>query len=201
MHADTTRLPSSPANAERLLGAIQSITAGGSTMADKYTIYAGEPLAKLLTGYQDQRSGRVNQVAADYLAMVRDVMPELTREEWCAVMDATNGLYVLPGDDATYRFTWAEIADAQGLGEKWGIDQQALATRLRVMGVAELVAVAEASRTFWQHPEADTDVALRLAGVRITTEADRRASEPDEDNPEAGPDFFARAQPARPPRG
>lgn len=140
-------------------------------MAEKFSIYAGEPMAAVLAGYDEQRSGRINQVCADYIDLVRDAMPTLTRAEWCAVMDATNGLFIMPGEASGRRFIWAEIADFEGLGEKWGIDQVALYSRVREMSQAQLVALCEASRTFWMFPERDTNEALKLSGVRISDAA------------------------------
>lgn len=136
-------------------------------MAEKFAIYAGEPMAAVLAGHGDQRSGRINQVCADYIEVCREAMPTMTRAEWCAVMDATNGLFIMPGEASGRRFVWAEIADCEGLGEKWGIDQAALTQRVRDMTQAELIALCEASRCFWVHHDRDTDEALRLAGVRI----------------------------------
>lgn len=136
-------------------------------MAEKYSIYAGEPMAAVLAAHDDVRSGRINQVCADYIDICRDHMPTLTRAEWCAVMDATNGLHIAQSDSATRRFLWAEVADFAGLGEKWGINQEALAQSLRAMSTANLVAVVEASRVFWLHADRGSDEGLKLAGVRI----------------------------------
>lgn len=137
-------------------------------MAAKLSIYAGEPLATVLAGYDDQRSGRVNQVCADYLLLIPELAPEMSRDEWCAVCDALNGLFIPDGDHGTYRFIWAEVADCEGLGEKWAIDQAALAARLRAMSVGQLIAAAEVSRRFWVDPSRPPDQALAEAGARIT---------------------------------
>lgn len=138
-------------------------------MAEKFAIYAGEPMAAVLAGHEDARSQRINQVCADYRAILADHMPAMTRGEWCAIMDATNGL-AIPTEDAanTRRYLWAKVADAPELAEKWGIDSAALVQRLRSMTTVELVAACEASRAFWQHPDRNTDEALQLAGVRIS---------------------------------
>ena len=136
-------------------------------MAEKLSIYAGPPMAAVLAGHDDQRSARINQVCADYTALIQAAMPELPRDEWCAIMDATNGLYMQPGDGQAYRFMWAEIADAEGLGEKWGIDQRALAAKVRAFAMPQIVAVAEASRAFWNRSDLPTDSALAMSGARI----------------------------------
>lgn len=162
-------------------------------MAEKFSIYAGEPMATALAGYDDSRSGRINQVCADWLLMVRDQAPELTESEWCAVADALNGLYMRDSDEATYRFAWAEIADAPELGPKWGIDQPALAAKLRALGTSQLVALAEIVRRFWADPNAAAPAELlRLAGARFSDPAET----PSADTPEADAAWFARARPA-----
>ena len=136
-------------------------------MAEKFSIYAGMPLAAALAGYDESRSARVNQVCADYIECIQHAMPELPRAEWCAIFDALNGLWIEPGEASTRRLLWAEIADCEGLGEKWGIDQTALYTRVRAMTVPELIAVCEATRAFWLHCQQPTDQALQLSGARI----------------------------------
>jgi len=137
-------------------------------MAEKFAIYAGEPMAAALAGHEDQRSGRINQICADYRAILRDHMPTMTRAEWCAIMDATNGLAIPTEDaDATRRFLWAEVSDSPELAQKWGIDAAALAMRLRSMSTVELVAVCEAGRTFWLNNHLHRDEALAISGARI----------------------------------
>lgn len=136
-------------------------------MAEKFSIYAGEPMAIILAGHEENRSARINQVCRDFLTSVADVVPEMAQAEWSAVVDATNGMF--GADRDTYRFMWAEVADFDGLGEKWGIDQQALAARIRGLSIPELIAVAEVSRRFWALSSPDPAAqALRAAGARIT---------------------------------
>jgi hypothetical protein len=154
-------------------------------MAQKITTYVGEPMAALLGGWDDQRSARLNQVCADYRDVVREHMPALTRAEWCAVMDATNGLFATNDAGATRRFVWAEIEDCEGLGEKWEVNQTALARQVRRMSTVELVALIEASRVFWSHSELPSAEAMTRSGCRIASDdplqadVDRGMREPD----------------------
>lgn len=135
-------------------------------MAEKFTIYAGEPLAGVLQGHEHQRSARVNQVCADYLALVADLCPALTQGQWLAVADALNSTMV--DDDRTLRLAWASVADTEGLGEKWGIDAAALVERLRALTHPELIALREVLGRWWDllggH---DAVQALQLAGAKI----------------------------------
>lgn len=130
---------------------------------ERLSIYAGEPLALVLGGHDENRSGRVNQVCARYLAIVADSQPRWSQAQWSAVCDALNGCWL--GDDLSLRYLWAEVADTQGLGDKWGIDQDALVRELREMPMAGKVAVVELVERFWAHCDRDTSAALAAAGV------------------------------------
>lgn len=134
-------------------------------MGERASIYVGEPLARLLDGH-DNRSGRINNVAERYAAVVAQDRPQLTRAEWCAVCDALNGTWL--ADEPTIRFIWAEIADADrlnGLGAKWEIDAQDLARRIRDMPAGARVSLVETVEAFWRHADLPTDEALAQAGV------------------------------------
>jgi len=135
-------------------------------MAEKFAIYAGEPLARVLAGHEHERSARVNQIAADWLAMTNGQAPALTVACWQALLDALNSTALT--DQATLRLCWAAVADADGLGDKWGIDQAALAERLRGLSLPQLIALREVLDGAWNlmggHELLD---ALRLAGARI----------------------------------
>lgn len=117
-------------------------------MAERFTLYAGEPVATVLAGYESNRSGRINQVCADYHAMIADAAPVLSPSQWCGIVDALNGTLI---DDITLRHLWAEIADsaADGLGEKWGVDINALAQTVRCYSLTQLIALREIVRRYW----------------------------------------------------
>lgn len=87
----------------------------------------------------------------------------LSRNELCATMDACNGLHLV--DDIRWRYLWADVADTPDLGDKWGIDRDALVAKLRAMTPLQLIALADAIEIFWAHTQSDTDDALRIAGV------------------------------------
>jgi hypothetical protein len=140
-------------------------------MAKKLSIYPGEPLARALAATGDDaedgnRSGRVNTVAARYLMVVAAELRrlDLSRAEWCAIVDALNGSWL---DETSIPFIGAEIADAVGLGEKWGVDQQALSARLMGLSTAAQVTVVEVAERFWAHSALPTDAALAAAGVAL----------------------------------
>lgn len=136
----------------------------------KIPIYAGPPIVRVLEGHQDQRSARLNSVAERYLDIVSRDCPALSEAEWCAICDALNGYWMGAGDAAGVRLAWAEIEDADrlsGLGEKWGVDAQAIAGRLREYTAGQQVAVAEVVQRFWSHPDLPAREALELAGARI----------------------------------
>ncbi|MGH2367596.1 MAG: hypothetical protein ACRDI2_05300 [Chloroflexota bacterium] len=137
----------------------------------KLSIYAGPPLAQAVDGWEN-RSGRLNRIAERYLDIVQRECPVLTEAEWCAVCDALNGYWMEGGDNLGVRLMWAEIDDADrlnGLGVKWSIDAQALATRVQEMRVAEQVAVAEVVERFWRQTQYDQDAGtcLKIAGAKL----------------------------------
>jgi hypothetical protein len=100
--------------------------------------------------------GPVSAIASRDLARYYDTIARslatltFSEAEASAICDALNGTMLDSPD--TYRFAWAEIADADrlnGLGEKWGVDGQALAARVRALHPAELVALVDAVDRFW----------------------------------------------------
>lgn len=152
-------------------------------MAERASIYIGEPLARLLDGHEN-RSGRLNTVAERYLDIVARDCPALTRAEWCAVCDALNGYWMEGGSNLGVRMAWAEVSDADrlnGLGRKWNVDAEALADRMRDMSSAEQVALAEVVEIFWRHTSLDTDAALAKAGARIAPAGQKPDRNPGEE--------------------
>lgn len=135
------------------------------TTDTKLSIYAGEPLALALAGYAEGRSARVNTVCARYLGLVAEFVPTFTRAEWSAICDALNGVWLR--DEHSLRFSWAEIADCEGLGAQWGIDQEALAIRVRELDLARTIALVETVERFWLRCDLPTDEALKQAGARL----------------------------------
>ena len=133
-------------------------------------IYVGEPLAAELAKMPPGQSvsGHVNALAARHAMMRADVTPRLSVAEWSAICDALNGSYLLDADTAQH--AWASVADTEGLGEKWSIDQESLVAKLRALPASARVAVAEVVEAFWaQAPESDdgTPDALATAGAKF----------------------------------
>ena len=137
-------------------------------MAEKFAIYAGEPMASALVGYETERSARINQICADWRDFVSASVPTLTEAQWCALIDATNGTML--DDEHTLRMVWAEIADAREICEKWQADQAATIDALRAMTWPELMALRETIRRYWSAIEAQPTshrAALEAAGAKI----------------------------------
>lgn len=143
-------------------------------MAEKMSIYAGEPLAGVLVGFEDNRSARINAVADAYRIFVADNTPAFTEGEWMALIDVVNGSWV--GDIANLRLTWASMADAgeDGIGEKWGIDTDAFAKVLRRMSDSAWLATREIIARFWNAQDGSTLPAdlLRQCGANVLTPED-----------------------------
>lgn len=137
----------------------------------KISIYAGAPIQRVLDGFNDNRSGRLNTVAERYAYIVDRDCPTLTEAQWCAICDALNGYWMDSGDSgAGVRLAWAEVEDADrlnGLGDKWDVDARDLSAQLRDMTAGQQVAVAEVVQRFWGHSDLPTHEALDKAGARM----------------------------------
>lgn len=138
-------------------------------MTTRLTIYAGGPVARALAATRDDepegnRSGRINDICASYMALMDSEIASivLTRAQWCAIMDALNGAII---DQWSMPFVGAGIADATGLGDKWGIDQPALARAIGQLDRAATTALVEAAARFWSRADLGTDAALAAAGI------------------------------------
>lgn len=127
------------------------------------TIYIPEDMSTQL-GPCDNLSGRLAAIVDRYSIMVLDLMPNFSRNEWCAICDANSGTDMM-GGLASPTMIWANVHDSIRLDEKWSIDQDALVKRLQQLRPSELLAVAEVCVRFWQLDKCDTDTALRLAGA------------------------------------
>lgn len=135
-------------------------------MAERKTIYLPDHVAAFFADARHGLSGRIAAVVDRYARICHDHLPELTRSQWCAICDANNGLDDM-GDSShgSWWFMWANVADSQGLGDKWKIDQDELIATMRAWSTAQTIAAYEAVRTFWVHHEKETDEALALAGM------------------------------------
>lgn len=112
-------------------------------------------------------SGRINAILARYDRLVREHAPELTIGEWCAICDANNGA-ILDDIPRSVSYMWANVADYQGLGEKWGIDADRLAVTMRSWGYAQQIACAEIVQRFWSDTSRNDNKAwLTEVGAKI----------------------------------
>ncbi len=142
-------------------------------MSERISVYAGPPIEAALACIADteqNRSGRLNTICERYLAMVADELGrlDLSRGEWCAIMDANNGVAVYYGEPAGITATglWANVHDSPELGEKWKIDQAALVKKLQLLPRSSLLAIKEACDRFWSLTEKPTDKALIASGIK-----------------------------------
>ena len=132
------------------------------------SIYMGAPLQGLVEDFES-RSGRINEVAARYQAILDADCPGFTQAEWSAICEALNGFF-MEGVESHPRLAWAEISEADrihNLGQKWDVDAEALALRVRALPMGALIAVCEVVQRFWQYPNLDPDTALAKAGAKV----------------------------------
>lgn len=143
-------------------------------MTNRTTIYLGEPLQRLLEASgRENRSGRINCMAECYNTIIQDELLhlDLSPTEWCAICDANNpgwGVYSLGDALTSANFAWANVADTEGIGAKWEIDDKALIEKMRAMRPAQRIAVYEVVSRFWDHPKLNAltrDELLRDAGA------------------------------------
>ena len=141
-------------------------------MAQKSSVYlADESLAVLRATARDGEdfslSGRINSIVQRYGEVVARECPEFSLGEWCAICDANNGT-ILDDMPSTTAFMWANVADSEGIGEKWGIDAEKLVAKMRKLGYAQTVAVAEVVQRFWSDcTRFDNEKWLAECGAKI----------------------------------
>ena len=137
-------------------------------MTDRTSLYIGQALRGLLDSHPEgaglwSRSGLLNTVAARYVEIARRHMPTLTLAEWCAVMDALNGLWTQASSRSEAGLitgAWADVYDADrldGLGAKWHCDAKGLAERIRDYDYATTVALVDAVERWWARAPHDGD--------------------------------------------
>lgn len=101
-----------------------------------------------------------------YYEMLRRSLPRFPRAEAYAILDVCNGTLWEPW---SVTLLWASVADAEGLGATWQIDQAALAERLRGLSYAEALAVVDAAERAWLHMadghDMKTDALLEHVGL------------------------------------
>lgn len=97
-----------------------------------------------------------------YYETLKRSLPLFPRNDALALLDALRGTL---WESWNVTLLWADIADAEGLGAKWQIDQDALVARLRGLSYAECLATVDAAERFWLCAEDDTDAALAASGL------------------------------------
>ena len=138
---------------------------------NRITIYAGPPMQRLIdqVGGAERRSGRINNVCERYEYMIKEELPRLrfTRDEWCAICDVGNGTTIVPGDPG-WHWLHASMWDAPEMDDKWGINHEELAQRMRDLSLVGRAAVCEVVERFWSSPnlnQVTNDELLREAGA------------------------------------
>jgi len=146
-------------------------------MAKKSTIYLSDPLLQAVGPYGEDiagpsLSGRLATIGERYLEILRRARPELTKAEWCVILDANNGTFEGLGTAQLGPMMWANVADSieDGIGPKWGLtDEQVrdLSERMRALPHAAQVSIVEAVEQFWLRPDDDADEAMRQVGINV----------------------------------
>lgn len=145
---------------------------GSAKAGRKTVVFTPDNLAWLETYRQPEEgpSFVVNAKLSRYRQAVAAAMPTLTLAEWCAIVDANNGAWLL---DTPPVWLADNVADSPELAEKWNLDHAALVKKLRQLGFFQAMAVEDVIERFWKSPrlqEADPDELLREAGALIAGE-------------------------------
>lgn len=111
---------------------------------------------------------RVAAMLARYESICRDNMPTLTAAEWGAVFEANNGTDVFGEEPVMPSIVWANVADSEGLDEKWGIDSASLVRSLENLTRSQLIAVKEACVRFWMNASHATRTAMENSWAKTT---------------------------------
>lgn len=143
-------------------------------MSRRLTLYVSDDSQAVIgpDNPSTSKAGRINSIIQRYGAITREAMPEFSEHEWCAICDANNGA-ILDDMPQTVAYIWANVHDTPGLGDKWGIDQDALVKKLHKLTIAEKCAVAEVITAFWRSNDlnsASNEELLREAGARLAEE-------------------------------
>lgn len=137
----------------------------------RMSVYSGPPMQAALDAVdQENKSGRLNTICERYMLLISDQLRriDMSRAEWCAILDANNGVQIYTGaGDISATMLWANVHDTPGLGEKWGIDHTALVKKMQQYPQSALLAILEVCDRFWSRSQMDTDAALKASGVSI----------------------------------
>lgn len=88
---------------------------------------------------------------------------KFTFNEWCAILDANNGAYLI--DEPLAVIVWANVEECEYLDAKWGIDRKDLVLRLRTLSYVELKEILSAAGKFWKNCNLPTEEAMEIAGI------------------------------------
>jgi len=89
---------------------------------------------------------------------------DFTEAELSAILDACNGVFWEPW---SIDLIWAQVAEAEGLTDKWEIDRELLIGRLRRLTPGQKFALVDAIERYWGGVEGDVSTAdgLRRVGL------------------------------------
>ena len=93
------------------------------------------------------RSEIVRRMISRYDELCRRDRPDFSEAEWNVIRAANNGTWLL--DSWSPTLIWANVADTDPQAIPDGVDQTALAAKLRALTYGQAVAVVDAVERFW----------------------------------------------------
>ncbi len=146
--------------------------------SERVSLYIPDQLADVLDAREDKGeslSCRIAAIIDRYGLLVRHHRPQLTRAEWCLILDACNGWGLTPEPAELHVQGIAlNVHDddrLNGGGAKWGLTREQvddLVRRLDAMNTAERIALVECIGRFWRRAPLPTTRAMREAGIEPT---------------------------------
>ena len=137
--------------------------------AKRTGVYLSESTLNII-GPANSLSGRLNTICHNYDRITRAELPALTLNEWSLLCDILNATVV---EDNTGDHLWADIAESgrlDGMAEKWELDTEEFAARVRDMSIASRCAILDVVLRFWkgrdEHSEGMEKMLLE-AGAKI----------------------------------
>lgn len=138
-------------------------------MSSRKTIYLTDQSEQII-GPAESLSGRINSIIGRYGGITAEGVPTLSLAEWSMLCDILNGTFI---EDNTGDHLWADIAESgrlDGMAEKWELDTDAFALRVREMSPAARYAILDVVTRFWkgrdEHGE-EMEKMLTEAGAKI----------------------------------
>ena len=136
-----------------------------NSIPKRITIYVGPAVASLIQDRRDTAessvSGIIASVAERYQEAIRRHLPKLTVNEWAAILEALNGVWVADTISmavGSLEYGVSDFLTLEGGKDKWGIDSDKLIEKIRNMSGMERLALIDTAERFWGRDDMSGDL-------------------------------------------